>query len=84
MTKQAIIDRLTTAFEVGGTYAFEKALHRISQRYSIYTLSDYPFDRFEVVRFSLGEGDRIITTTLLQTDSLEESINCFADCASSI
>lgn len=77
MTKD-IIDRLTIAVEFGGVYAFEKALNRLSQRYSIYTISDYPFNRFEVVGF-VAKGDNIVVETLLVTSSIDEAIEHFAE-----
>lgn len=78
MTKQDIIDRLTTAKDFGGIYAFEKALNRISQQYDIYTIYDYPFDRFEVVEF-VDKGEAIGVETLLVTSSIKEAIERFAE-----
>lgn len=77
MTKN-IIDRLTTAKDFGRTYAFEKALSRLSQQYDIYTVYDYPFDRFEVVEF-VAKGDNIVVETLLVTSSIDEAIEHFAE-----
>lgn len=78
MTKQDIIDRLSTAKIFGGVYAFEKALNRLSQKYSIYTISDYPFDKFEVVKF-VDKGNNIDVETLLVTSSIDEAIKRFAE-----
>lgn len=77
MTKN-IIDRLTTAKIFGGSWAFAKAQGRISQRFGLYEIEDYPFSHFEVVHFSL-QGDNIIATSLLVTDSLKDAIECYAE-----
>ncbi len=78
-TQQDIINRLKTAKEFGGSWAFVKAQGRISHRFGLYEVSDYPFDHYEVVEFSV-EGDRIISNTLLATDSLKEAIERYAIC----
>lgn len=78
MTKQDIIKRLTTAKDFGGSWAFVKAQSRISQRFGLYEVSDYPFDHYEVVKFGV-EGDNISSTTLLSTDSLKDAIECYAE-----
>jgi len=81
MHKQDIINRLNTAKDFGGSWAFVKAQGRISQLYAIYEVADYPFDHYEVVQFSLGYCDKIVTTLLLSTESIQEAIERFAICA---
>lgn len=78
MTKQDIIDRLTTAKDFGGSWAFAKAQGRISQRFGLYEIEDYPFSHFEVVVFSVN-GDNIRATSLLVTDSLKDALECYAE-----
>ena len=78
MTKQDIINRLNTAKDFGGSWAFVKAQGRISHKFGLYEIDEYPFSHFEVVQFSL-KGDDIIATTLLFTESLKEAIECYAE-----